>query len=805
MKTIALFFSFFFILNFISAQEYKSFEVNNVAEEEVWPAVYKTMQALKLPKAVVNKNTGIGETGYYNYTAIMIKNRCRFRFEYAGGMLTVSIFGRQYLSEKGWADNVLPMTKKQASKLLDPIEKRLSTLSNNGVSSNDQAVAVATTNTPKQPSTSNTKKPGIYDDFVVVKTDDPDMDLLAIHENGDIMGFDLWEDKKTVKTLVFKEGNDAEPIIMQFKKNGSPDYLVTDHCLVHINPTEENKFELTVTDVKGEIVGTNNIEIPKFDQTYIEIQQGQNNHGPANPNISYINIDDYLSMYIGASSTITKAVSCGAGIAGGLAAEAATAGAATPLVVVGVIAACESIYFDLVAKYVGKDHFLYDELNLASDISSIISAINPLDSKKWVTILSVSNDAIPSFKNAIEAGLRLKEEILRTPQITISGYKEVRTGAFGEFGRAYEVYASSNYPEEITWTNNSYELEIQKIELGDENYVHADNERRYFGIEVKAKELLDRTSYPVLQAIQMVNGKKFTKEIKLELVKPTYYYVSDCSNCDDDPVHQTECKEKLKQCVSSIKENIDAIYFVIDSEDNIIESNKELTKDRLAFIRTETASNHGFIPLVIKSNCSFNCEGLTDKETIITLAHEAMNKIKINESKITKLQKTAELNIRENQDANNPQLLKIASDINDLEEASEKIRNEYGDKINKIAEKGTIHYPFTQTDHSKCYAAEGVYVSGAHWSNSWLTILLRYEISPKQCREELEYGAVFEGEGIGQVTCIYRGKDNKEISRGAIINFSGKFQAGINFPVFEKTETIDFFKSEPTGVWKESK
>lgn len=55
-----------------------------------------------------------------------------------------------------------------------------------------------------------------------------------------------------------------------------------------------------------------------------------------------------------------------------------------------------------------------------------------------------------------------------------------------------------------------------------------------------------------------------------------------------------------------------------------------------------------------------------------------------------------------------------------------------------------------------------------------MTILLRSEILPKQCREKLEYGAVFEGEGIGTVTCIYFGKDNEEISKGAVPNFSGK-------------------------------
>ncbi|SNR61356.1 hypothetical protein [Lutibacter flavus] len=390
-----------FFINKTLSQNTKSCTIENVSSEVVWDAVFDAFKELKLPRPLIATQQGTGETNYYNYKSLMIKNRLRFRINYRENKLIISIFKRQYYTKSGWTDNPLPMSKKQVKKILDPLKERITRLTKN------KTVTNINNNTLTNQGSKKLKKAGIYESFAIVRTGDKDMDILAIHENGTIVGYDLSDDKKNVKSLVFKEKEDSEAIIMFFDEQGFPKGMVTDHIIVNLSSIGENMAELAVLDLQGNKIGKNKIELPVNRQADIKFQEDKNSHGPSSSSVFMLNNEDYLSMYIGTSSTLTKAVACGTGIAGGMAAEAVTIGAATPLVIVGVIAACESIYFDLVARYVGEDHFMFKELNLASDISSIISVINPLDMNKWINILSISNDAIPSLKNAVEGGTRL--------------------------------------------------------------------------------------------------------------------------------------------------------------------------------------------------------------------------------------------------------------------------------------------------------------------------------------------------------------------------------------------------------------
>jgi len=419
-----------FFYNFSIAQN-NSITIENIDKEVVWSAVYKTFQELKYPRPTITTQQGTGETSYYNYKSLLIKNRLRFKFNLQDNKLIISIFGRQYFTKSGWGDNPLPMSKKQVAKILIPIKERLTELSKNkNIASNNNK-----TQTNKE--ANNFKKAGIYEDIVIVKTGDQKIDLLAAHKNGTIIGYDLSEDKKTVKSLVYKEKKDSEVITMFFDEQGYPKGMVTDHIIVNIASVEGNLAELTVLDLQGNTIGKNKIELPINRQTSIKFQEGENRHGPSSPNIFILDNEDSLSTYIGYSSTLTKAVSCGAGVAAGIAAETVTAGAATPLVIVGVIAACESIYFDLVARYVGEDHFLFEELNLASEVSSIVSAVNPLDTKKWVNILSSSSDITSILKNSVESGIRLfnKYGTKSNTQITETNKETDKLDIEGEFIR----------------------------------------------------------------------------------------------------------------------------------------------------------------------------------------------------------------------------------------------------------------------------------------------------------------------------------------------------------------------------------
>ena len=799
----------------VSAQEYKSFEINNVSEEEVWPAVTKTLQAQKLPRVTVNKNTGVGETGYYNYTAMMIKNRCRFKFEYAAGDLTVSIFGRQYLSDGGWADNMLPMSKNQASKILDPIEKQLSALLSNGINTSVQATALQT----QQATSPNRTKAGVYDDFVVVKTEDDKVDVLAVLINENIVGFDLWEDQKKVKALLFKENKDSETIILEFDENGFPTHLRIQELVIKINANDSGELNLTLNDTTGKYVGVHQVSInpvPVQPQTDV-IFENDNTHGPCNET-EVMAMDLTLSDWLGYSSyAITQIIN-------GLQKDKIVSTVAIELgksLGVTITDPQNRFFLNELSTAVGLIGLEGTVSAATATLASFAPALAPL-----APILIGSGVILGGLKLSYDAWMRLKERHWPTPKLSIAGFNSVIAGSFGEWGKEPTILqAESNYPNvEIQWEVASSDLTIKPIQMGDENYVP-----NYTSVEVYARETDDLLQY--IDAYQIIDNKEVRKRMNYTIVAPNYYYMPypNCSRLHDlglitdeqfeqCSIQEDLCKDEIMDSKGHILENDPRILEAILSEhllsaSGLVDESSKLDSKKLNMVRkiwktdgtpypTEEAGQ--FRSFVKPAPCMSKWFGFQDRDSIILLAHEAMDKISVNDSKIKALQKTAEMTLKQSQDFNDPRVVKIAADINLLEDDSDKIREGYGERISKIAGKGTIRFSFTQTDRSSCYRANGVYVSGAHWENSWLTILLRLEISPKQCREELEYGAVFEGEGIGTVTCIYYGKDKKEISKGAIPNFSGKFQAAINFPAFEQIELIDFFKSEPSGIWKES-
>ena len=97
-----------FSLNIAFAQDTKSITIENVSSEVVWPAVFDAFKELKYPRPLIATQQGTGETSYYNYKSLMIKNRLRFKLNYQENKLTISIFERQYYTKSGWGDNPLP-------------------------------------------------------------------------------------------------------------------------------------------------------------------------------------------------------------------------------------------------------------------------------------------------------------------------------------------------------------------------------------------------------------------------------------------------------------------------------------------------------------------------------------------------------------------------------------------------------------------------------------------------------------------------------------------------------------------------
>jgi len=481
-----------FFFNTSIAQNTKSITIENVSSEVVWPAVFKAFKELKFPRPLIATQQGTGETSYYNYKSLMIKNRLRFKINYQENKLTISIFERQYYTKSGWSSNPLPMSKKKAAKILDPIKERIIRLTKNKT--------ITDVNNKKQTNqeAKTIKKAGIYEDLVIVKTGNEEMDLLAVHKNGTIVGYDLSDDKKTIKSLVFKEKEDSEAITTIFDKQGFPKGMVTDHIIVNISSIGENMAELTVLDLQGNKIGNNKIELPVNRQTTIKFQEDKNTHGPSNNySIMFTNEDCFPCSLIN-SSTITRAIGCGTAVAAGSAAAAGSAGLAGPLVVVGVIAACESLYFDVVSKYLGKDHFAFDELILASEISDFVAAatllkFNGIGLKgKIFTSSSVFTNLISGYKNSVNSAKDLFKKYSPMPLNSTTTKNDYQTEV---------ILAKSNAADKLAIITLAHEA-IDKI---------TDIEEKIKGL----RKVANKTNYQKI-AIDIQKLEKKVEPIKIE-------------------------------------------------------------------------------------------------------------------------------------------------------------------------------------------------------------------------------------------------------------------------------------------------
>lgn len=833
-KVIALVILISAIITFSAvAQEYKSFQIENIAAEAVWPAVYKAFQELKLPRPVVNKNAGTGQTSYYYFTALLIKNRTRFRLEYTQGTLTISMFGRQYLTDKGWADNMMPMSKKQASNILDPVKERIIELTKDTPFTTQKQIAKTEAKTEKT-SAKTANKAGIYEDFVIVRTGNQEIDLLAVYKNGNLVTYDLWDDNRTAKSLVFRENKDSEAVTVLFDEKGFPKGMVTDHIIVNISSIEGNMADLRILDLQGNTIGNNKIQLPDNRETNINFQEDIDAHGPSNSySIVYMKEDCFPCSLVN-SSTITRAIACGAVIAAGSAAAAGSVGLAGPVVVIGVIAACESLYFDVVSKYIGGDHFMFNELILASEISDLVAAAALFNFKgigltgEFFTSSSIFNSLITSNINSVSNAKRLLNKYFPVAEIVIEGPSVIKTGIDSEWGNHYgiiELYAKSNYPEyPVIWSSLSERLKISSP---------FDSESKYFregfsGIRVKADENCDlklitefgqiiETSQ-IIEAKQVIKGTEIKDQKRIDIQNPHYYYFPwpDCSTLQDlNLITEDElgkCFSDHDSCLKQLKENADIIVVneprlvsaILDehilSASGLVDPDFRIDSEKLNFVRklwkedgtTYPPEEAGQLREFVKpAPCMGNWFGFGDKQTIILLAHEAMDKMQVNQDKIKTLQKAAELVLNQKENATEAQFLKIAADINTLEDLSKKIRVEYGDKIKKIAEKGTIQFTVKKTDPAKYYNINGAKVVGAHWSNKWLDILIAVDLVKTPVPKVVDGEHYFET--AGDIRFQYVNSAGEAFEKGTVIFLKW----AMLFDTFEKVEVIDFNGSLP--------
>lgn len=127
MKNIVKFLAILFIFIGVkaNAQDYTTIEIEDIEPKTARLAVNQAFKDLKLPPMHIWNNETSAESSFYRYTSLMVKNRFIFKVDVEPNKLIISIINRQYYSNNIWADSPLPMSKKQAAKILVPIKEKV--------------------------------------------------------------------------------------------------------------------------------------------------------------------------------------------------------------------------------------------------------------------------------------------------------------------------------------------------------------------------------------------------------------------------------------------------------------------------------------------------------------------------------------------------------------------------------------------------------------------------------------------------------------------------------------------------------
>ncbi|MDV7185689.1 hypothetical protein R3X25_00225 [Lutibacter sp. TH_r2] len=691
------------ILLFISistyAQTNKSITVENIPENEVWTIVYKTFKDLNLKYPFINKQLGEGKTNFFHYATMLAKNRAKYKITYSNSILTISIVDRQYLSKSTWVDNLLPISKKQTSKLLLPIKQHiLKLLADKNYSHNNIATKNNTT-------TDNHK--GVYKDFAISKTKNNDLQLLSFHKNGNILGIGLNNNNTSLNSLVFQQTADSEKTTMLFDEKGYPKSIITNQFILNIKALNNTEAEISIYKTNGDLIKTSTTLLDNFETFSTTLHANKTQNGPSIFEINHqTEVSEPISTALGYAATAIKAVTC----------------AASLTTVVGALVPCTALLLDVMQRLSDEEAFYYDELVVIDKVFGLIPFNNPLQ-----TVANIGT-LIDGMNYVVEGSTNLYNTLFPEGELIITGLATINAGSFGEFGdEKLTLYAKSNYSEtQIEWNSLSDNLDLYSyIKKGDENY-----KEEYSGAIYRAKETKSDNNY--IEVKQIIDEKTITFKKKVTIINPNYYYFPwpDCGELYDTKIINDDEAEKCLNQQDDCIENLPKNDIILANEPKIIEAilkehvvggsvltdpSIRLNSNKLNMIRKlwkedgspYTGSEAGEFRSFVKiAPCMANWSGIEEKRQIIILVHEALLKIEAKETKIKELQKVA----------NETNYQKIAVDIKNIENSIEPIKTACAEKVKKIAEKRTITYQTKKTDpDGDYYTISGAEIMGFKW------------------------------------------------------------------------------------------
>ena len=488
------------ITNVSQAQKNRSAVIEDVDEPYAWDIVYESFKKHNKKLFNYNEQTQTAISGFYRYTSLLVDNRAKYQVTYINGVIEVSFVERQYLSNSGWVNNLLPLSKKTQKKYIYPIATTIRELlsekkkyveqvsennaldivyqpsaktikvdgkkiwtdtgidvvkdqqisltasglvyANNSVNCGPQGIVtrpdwdvycvvkgkpvaglimkigngrpffvgnsytysasdngriflgvndtdvrnnkgeftvilsiispIGTTeiieNVPEanQQSTKSVKKQkshcGVYDNFAIIKTDNPEMQLLAIHQDGSMIGFKLTEDKKRVISVIFKKDLNSTDFVMFFDDEGNPKGAGFGDYVYVFQKVDGDRYKSLTFDKVGNCINESKIELaPSSEINQIiepdEIRKGPN---PGNIVISVISFKE-LNDWVQGSSEILNVVSCAIALPTGL----------------GAIGPCGTLIISEILRVLPENHIYYNELVLAKELLSFITFSTP--------------------------------------------------------------------------------------------------------------------------------------------------------------------------------------------------------------------------------------------------------------------------------------------------------------------------------------------------------------------------------------------------------------------------------------------
>lgn len=113
----------------LTARSQESVILPQTDATQIWSIVKNALQERSVSIGVFNTSTGLMETNYYEYTALMINNRFKYKIKLTGSTLTIDMINREYASQTGWVTNLIPLSKSTKEKFITSLAKRIEEIS----------------------------------------------------------------------------------------------------------------------------------------------------------------------------------------------------------------------------------------------------------------------------------------------------------------------------------------------------------------------------------------------------------------------------------------------------------------------------------------------------------------------------------------------------------------------------------------------------------------------------------------------------------------------------------------------------